>query len=133
MGSLQDELAGQTLRTMCKRFSSVREVWLLHLQHLIRHGKEEARKLVYDRALHVLPPKEAVQVAAASRSSPSTFLFLQRTAMSHEITIFFVCSLFLGARAPTPSYVLRVSPFEEARVSYAAPYVTTAARWICLA
>ncbi len=60
--SSQDELAGETLRTMCKRFSGVREVWLLHLTFLIRQGKDEARKLVYERALNALPPKEAVQV-----------------------------------------------------------------------
>eukprot|EP00884_Botryococcus_braunii_P015434 jgi/Botrbrau1/2574/Bobra.145_1s0002.1 len=60
--SEMEELAGETLRTMCKRFSGVREVWLLHLTFLIRQGKDEARKLVYERALNALPPKEAVQL-----------------------------------------------------------------------
>jgi hypothetical protein len=56
--TLQDELAAEALRALCRKFGGSAKAWLRQLDYLLRRGEGEAARRALERALAALPPRK---------------------------------------------------------------------------
>ena len=59
---MQDELAGEAIRAMCRKYGGSAKVWLRALDHALRRGEGEAARRTLERALAALPPRKRIKV-----------------------------------------------------------------------
>jgi hypothetical protein len=56
--TLQDELAAEALRALCRKFGGSAKAWLRQLDYLLRRGEGEAARRALERALAALPTRK---------------------------------------------------------------------------
>ena len=66
--TLQDELAAEALRALCRKFGGSAKAWLRQLDYLLRRGEGEAARRALERALAALPPRKHLK--ARPHASP---------------------------------------------------------------
>ena len=59
---MQDELAAEAIRAMCRKFGGSAKVWLRALDHALRRGEGESARRTLERALAALPPRKHIKV-----------------------------------------------------------------------
>ena len=65
---MQDELAEQTLKAMCRKFSTSAKVWLRHISWLLAKDRSEAARKVLDRSFSALPQRKHIKVTPLKHS-----------------------------------------------------------------
>ena len=59
---MQDELAEQTLKAVCRKFSGSAKIWMRHIAWLLSQGQSEAVKRTLDKAFKALPQRKHIKV-----------------------------------------------------------------------
>ena len=60
--AVQDELAEQTLKAMCRKFSESAKIWLRHISWLLSKDRADAARKVLDKSFAALPKRKHVKV-----------------------------------------------------------------------
>ena len=68
----QDELAEQTLKAMCRKFSESAKVWLRHIAWLLTKDRAEAARKVLDKSFAALPKRKHIKVGPYSWASSAS-------------------------------------------------------------
>ncbi len=63
-GLFQDELAEQTLKAVCRKFSTSAKVWLRHISWLLTKDRADAARKVMDKSFDVLPQRKHIKASA---------------------------------------------------------------------
>ncbi len=63
-GRLQDELAEQTLKAVCRKFSTSAKVWLRHVSWLLTKDRADAARKVMDKSFDALPQRKHIKASA---------------------------------------------------------------------
>ena len=58
----QDELAEQTLKAMCRKFSESAKMWLRHITWLLTKDRADAARKVLDKSFAALPQRKHIKV-----------------------------------------------------------------------
>ena len=58
----QDELAEQTLKAMCRKFSGSAKIWLRNISWLLSKDRAEAARKALDRSFTALPQRKHIKV-----------------------------------------------------------------------
>ena len=58
----QDELAEQTLKAMCRKFSGSAKIWLRNISWLLSKDRAEAARKALDRSFSALPQRKHIKV-----------------------------------------------------------------------
>lgn len=58
----QDELAEQTLKAMCRKFSESAKIWLRHIAWLLTKDRADAARKVLDKSFAALPQRKHIKV-----------------------------------------------------------------------
>ncbi|KAL0048743.1 hypothetical protein WJX82_009925 [Trebouxia sp. C0006] len=58
----KDELAEQTLKAVCRKFSTSAKVWLRHISWLLTKDRADAARKVMDKSFDVLPQRKHIKV-----------------------------------------------------------------------
>ena len=69
-GLLQDELAEQTLKAVCRKFSTSAKVWLRHISWLLTKDRADAARKVMDKSFDVLPQRKHIKASALPCPAP---------------------------------------------------------------
>lgn len=85
---LQDELAEQTLKAMCRKFSSSAKIWMRQITWLLSKHQPDAVKRTLDKAFSALPQRKHIKVQPILVQQSLDFCLL--AGLRHEPT---VCSL----------------------------------------
>ena len=59
---LQDELAEQTLKAMCRKFSSSAKTWMRQITWLLSKDQPDAVKRALDKSFNALPSRKHIKV-----------------------------------------------------------------------
>lgn len=59
---MKDELAEQTLKAMCRKFSSSAKIWMRHISWLLSKDQPDAVKRTLDKAFKALPQRKHIKV-----------------------------------------------------------------------
>ena len=70
-GLFQDELAEQTLKAMCRKFSTSAKVWLRHVCWLLTKDRADAARKVMDKSFDALPQRKHIKASALPCPAPS--------------------------------------------------------------
>lgn len=65
MGVKQDELAEQTLKAMCRKFSESAKIWLRHIAWLLAKDRADAARKVLDKSFAAVPQRKHIKVSQA--------------------------------------------------------------------
>ncbi len=66
-GLFQDELAEQTLKAVCRKFSTSAKVWLRHISWLLTKDRGDAARKVMDKSFDVLPQRKHIKASVLPR------------------------------------------------------------------
>jgi len=99
-GLFQDELAEQTLKAVCRKFSTSAKVWLRHISWLLTKDRADAARKVMDKSFDVLPQRKHIKASALpcpalpcpalpcpTSSLPSLFSHLHLTERIETLTV----------------------------------------------
>jgi len=59
----QDELAEQTLKATCRKFSGSAKVWLRHISWLLTKDRADAARKVLDKSFTALPQRKHIKAS----------------------------------------------------------------------
>lgn len=68
--AVQDELAEQTLKAMCRKFSESAKMWLRHISWLLTRDRADAARKVLDRSFTALPQRKHIKVGQCNFWQP---------------------------------------------------------------
>lgn len=73
-GLYQDELAEQTLKAVCRKFSTSAKVWLRHISWLLSKDRADAARKVMDKSFDALPQRKHIKASALPCPASPPFL-----------------------------------------------------------